>query len=768
MAGALTGVQIIDFGQYFPGPLAAMMLGDQGADVVHVDRRGTVAIPADTTDAVLNRGKRRITLDLKDSGDLETARRLVLGADVVIENFRPGVMARLGLGAEEMLNANPSLIYCSLPGFASDDPRAGVAAWEGVVGAATATYNGRGTPEPHFTAVSLASNFAAFTAVNSIVAALIARERTGRGQRVETPLFDAMFEAFGARAQRDMTPGAAHTPPPAGLPLDPLGGGFYQCRDDRWVQLLVMRPRHFDWFAAAAFPAGWADEGFADRARLHANPELALELRRRLIELFRTRTSWEWETFVNEAGTPCCVCRTTDEWLADAHAEATRAVVSVDDPLLGRTRQAGFPVSLAGSPSDNPGPRHLPDSDRAAILAELDAKANPVARSNGGQLSGALEGIRVIDTTQIWAGPTAGRVLAEYGAEVVKINEPGTDVLSHTHVNSGKRSLLLDLRTAAGLDVLWKLVERADVFMQNSRRGTAERLGVGYDDIRSHKADIIYSSVSAYGYDGPRGADRGWEPVGQASTGMEVRMGGDGSPTMQEYALCDYGTGLMGAFSMLLGLYHRARTGQGQAVQAALSLTGTLHQAPFMIGYEGQVRVEPSGPGAKGTSPFQRLYQASDGWFFLGMTDTDRPRLASAEGLIGLEGLEGGEFESAASARFATEPADAWVARLTAAGIGAHRLTTLEQVMEDPWAKAHQLSVARDHEGVGRLRMVGPSPRLSGTPVRVTSPVGLAGAEGREVLVELGLSEEAIDALCAAGVVALPAAARSAVAVGGS
>ena len=137
--------------------------------------------------AVWNRGKRRITLDLTNELDLATARQLVATADVVIENFRPGVMARLALSADELIEANPALIYCSLPGFASDDPRAGMPAWEGVVGAATASYQPREAgDEPHYTAVPLASNFAAFAAVNSIVAALIARERTGLGQRIET------------------------------------------------------------------------------------------------------------------------------------------------------------------------------------------------------------------------------------------------------------------------------------------------------------------------------------------------------------------------------------------------------------------------------------------------------------------------------------------------------------------------------------------------------------------------------------------------------
>src|SRR5213080_4029061 len=123
MAGALAGVRVVDFGHYIAGPLAATMLSDQGADVIHVDPPGGPRWQSDA-DAFLNRGKRRISLDLKQPDDLAIAQRLIERADVLIENSRPGVMDRLGLGADAMRARNAGLIYCSLPGFAADDPRA--------------------------------------------------------------------------------------------------------------------------------------------------------------------------------------------------------------------------------------------------------------------------------------------------------------------------------------------------------------------------------------------------------------------------------------------------------------------------------------------------------------------------------------------------------------------------------------------------------------------------------------------------------------------
>src|SRR6201991_3442460 len=157
---ALEGIRVIDFGQYIAGPMAAMLLGDHGADVIRVDPPGGPRWNT-AANATWNRNKRSIVLDLKKDADRETARQLVASADVVIENFRPGVMDRLGLGAAAMTEATPRLIYCSLPGFGADDPRAQVKAWDGVLGAATGAYRS-GKGRPVYTVVPYSSMYAAF------------------------------------------------------------------------------------------------------------------------------------------------------------------------------------------------------------------------------------------------------------------------------------------------------------------------------------------------------------------------------------------------------------------------------------------------------------------------------------------------------------------------------------------------------------------------------------------------------------------------------
>ena len=202
MTGPLAGLRVADFGQYVAGPLAAVLLADQGADVIHVDPPGGPRM-AGAADAFLNRGKRRAILDLKRPGDLAAARRIAAAADVVIENFRPGVLTRLGLDLDAIRQEHPALITCSLPGFAADDPRASLRGYEGVIAAATANCTPRTGEEPTgwdwerptYSALPLASSFAAYLAAVSIVMALIARRRTGRGQRCR-----------GAAVRRDVHP----------------------------------------------------------------------------------------------------------------------------------------------------------------------------------------------------------------------------------------------------------------------------------------------------------------------------------------------------------------------------------------------------------------------------------------------------------------------------------------------------------------------------------------------------------------------------------
>jgi crotonobetainyl-CoA:carnitine CoA-transferase CaiB-like acyl-CoA transferase len=326
-------------------------------------------------------------------------------------------------------------------------------------------------------------------------------------------------------------------------------------------------------------------------------------------------------------------------------------------------------------------------------------------------------------------------------------------VASHNDVNRGKRSLLLDLKSAEGREVFWRLLAAADVVVQNYRAGKLARLGLSYEDVRQRKPEIIYASLNAFGHLGPWAERPGHEQFAQATTGMQSRFGGDGPPLVQPNPINDYGTGFMGAYAVALALLHRQRTGEGQHVDTALAYTAMLHQAPFMQVYRGKRWDEPSGPERLGSGPLHRAYQARDGWFFLGARQDEAARLAAVDGLAGLASLHGEALEQALEARFRSDTVATWVECLTRAGIGAHRhIASLEELMQDPWVVAHGLSLTREHEGMGLVTTCGPAPRLSRTPIRIGQPASKPGADGPAILAEIGLGDR-IEALIEAGVV---------------
>ena len=342
------------------------------------------------------------------------------------------------------------------------------------------------------------------------------------------------------------------------------------------------------------------------------------------------------------------------------------------------------------------------------------------------------------------AGPTLGRTMAEFGADVVKIDNPvrGRTVARHNDVNRGKRSILLDLKSEEGRDVFWRLLEDADVVAQNYRAGKLEKLGLDYESVRARKPDIVYASLNAFGHIGPWAARPGHEQFAQAATGMDRRFGGDGPPVIQPNTVNDYGTGYMGAYAVALALLHRQRTGQGQHVDAALAYTAMTLQSAYNNLYEGKVWDEASGQDAVGDSPLHRAYKASDGWFFIGADDADLGRLDGVEGLSGVASMKGKVLAQSLQERFLSQNVDTWLHRLTAVDVGSHRVIyDVGELMRDPWVVDHQLSLTREHDDMGLVTTCGPAPRLSRTPLTPGWAALKPGKNAKEILAEAGLGD---------------------------
>jgi crotonobetainyl-CoA:carnitine CoA-transferase CaiB-like acyl-CoA transferase len=702
-AGALAGIRVLDFGQYVAGPLAAMMLADQGAEVIRIDPPGG---PRWKTGAnvMLQRGKQSFLLDLKQKSGLETARRLADSADVLIENFRPGVMARLGLGAAQLSAANPRLIYCALPGFPADDKRADRPGWEGAVSAAsglcTPSPRPGESPTPALPPMPVASNYAAFLAVNAIMAALLARLHSGAGQTIEIPLLGAAFEAFCLEAQR--------APMPSHNAFHAAADNRFQTADGKFVQLLLIAPRHLERFVKIFLPDLAA---LGDAARLSADSEAGAALVRAMSALFLTRAAAEWDVLVNEAGIPLAICQSRGDFLrADAQARAAGAVIALEDPELGATLQLGFPVRLSRTPP-------------AARPRKVMDAANPgFARARNVQAAGRptapdlppLCGVTVLDMSQILAGPTAGRILAQFGAEVIKINKPGNWIIGHLHFNSGKQSVLLDIGRPEGRRVLSAMLADADVFLHNLPPDSAKKLRVTEAEIRADKPDIIYASMSAYTNCGPRENYRGWEPVGQAITGMQTS--GGRAPHLARFPLCDFGAGHLLAFAILLALWHRAETGEGQHAESSLMQAGAYHQAASMI-----YPLPVAGGAGQGRSG---LYETADGFIYVHLQAGAEARLSE------VPALDPADLQNA----FRLATSQSWCNRLAEAGIAAQSMRTIDEAMEDERTLAQGWSRKLRYADGGEVRLIGGIPRMSASRLPAMPAASPPGRDTRKIL----------------------------------
>jgi crotonobetainyl-CoA:carnitine CoA-transferase CaiB-like acyl-CoA transferase len=628
-----------------------------------------------------------------------------------------------------MTEANPRLIYCSLPGFGSDDPRARVRAWEGVVGAATGSYraghatNGR----PVYTVIPYGSAYAAFLCAVTVAMALNARERSGLGQRVEIPLFDATFSVVGARGL--LVNGKPEEEPEFNWSRQ------LPCKDGRWL-MYVANNKRFEAFIRHIGMDKWRDAKLPPK-----------ELAQKFDDAMRAHTTKEWEAIIADIGSEGVTCHTSAEWLKHPQALESKIIADYDDPELGRFRGPGINARLSRTPGSVRAPRAKPDAHRAEILGELAARGKRSGVRDGGAgtagvetLRAALEGVKVLDLCIVLAGPTCGRTLAEFGADVIRIDSPHRKtVLRHNDINRGKRSVLVDLKTPGGLEIFWKLVDRSDVVLQNFRGGVAETLGIDYERVRARKPDIVFGYMNTFGSLGPYASRPGHEQLGQAVSGMQVRLG-SAKPATAPFAANDYGTGLMSCYAVALALLHRRRTGEGQFVDSALAYTATMLQSALLQDYKGKEWNEPRGQEATGSGPLDRLYQAGDGWLFL----SARPRdLEGCPELADLAVRSGVELERALEERMRSRSVAAWVELLNRAGIGAHRVVpTLPELMTDRLTVSRGLAVTRDHEGFGPITTTAPGVRLSRTPITIGRPAPKPGSDAASVLAEIGLAGE--------------------------
>lgn len=731
---------MLDFGQYVAGPMAALLLADQGAEVVRIDPPGGPRwdTPAN---AMLLRGRQRQELDLREREGRAAALDLVATADVVVENFRPGVMERLGVGSAEGLRRNPRLIYCSLPGFGSDDPRAGEAAWEGVVLAAAGAYatgsaemlTGEWWPAdgPAFSPLLLGSVFAGMQAATAVTAALVARDQDGVGQRIEIPLHDAFFEAVGARAlsyERNEPTGRS------------FGAGLYRCADGGYVSLITVWYRHLEWFLHAAGAGSWITEGLVSFERLTADPEAGRELSERLVELLARRPAGEWEELGRAAGVPIAAVRTAEQWMHEDHAVASGTLVDTEDPVLGAVRVPGPAIRWAPRPAE-PG---VAAASKPLRTQEGDSEPED------GDSEPPVHGLRVLDMTRVLAAPSASRLLAELGADVVQadVDPAGAKVglrqpFFHEQANRGKRSIVVDLGEELGRLRLQRLLRWADMLITNFTPPTLRRLGLCENAVREVAPDVVYVYLNTFGTSGPWAELRGYAEIANTVTGITARTLGAGPPSgvapnvdLPRSPFTDYAAGVLGAFAALAGWYHRHRTGQASRVETSLVAASSYEQVPYLIDHANKEWNEPRSP-ALGWGPLQRLYRTAGDWVFVGADDQLFSEVSSAFGVDRETAPE--RLEERLEEAFAACSTAECLERLRRVGAGAHPVLGLDSLFAAGGsADQRGLRLAHRSREFGTVVQPGPTIRFDRTPMRAGGlPAAGFGANQEAILAQL-------------------------------
>ena len=393
-------------------------------------------------------------------------------------------------------------------------------------------------------------------------------------------------------------------------------------------------------------------------------------------------------------------------------------------------------------------------------------------------MSGPLAGIKVLELAQIMAGPTCGLMLADLGADVIKVERvPGGDdtrMMNRPSVrgesaafmamNRNKRGIALNLKLPAAQEALKRMVARADVLTENYRKGTMERLGMGYEALKALNPRLIYCSISGYGRTGPYADKGGYDLIAQGVSGLMSITGERGrAPAKSGAPVCDINAGLLGALGVVSAYVHRLKTGEGQLVDTSLFEAGiqqTYWQSAIYFA-TGEVPV-PGGSAHHLSAPYQ-AFRAADGWLTIGganqanwermsrvlgapewLSDprfkTNADRMANLEALVAVM-----------NARLKTRPVAAWIQALEAEGVPCGPINSIADMAADPQALARAMVVDLDHPRAGTTRALGLPIKLSASPGKVARPAPLLGQHTREVLAEFGFAASEIEALLQSG-----------------
>ncbi len=786
-----SGLRVLELGPGLSGAIAGLILADNGADVIRVEPPGGDPLRAHPAYRMWSRGKQALVANLEEERDRERVASLAAEADVVLSSWRLGVDARFGLDPARIAARNPRAIVCRITGFGSRGPYAHYPAWDGIVAAKA----GRmlefcglvGGARPAYAAVPVAGWCASQLALHGVLAALLDRERTGRGRRVETSL----VQALGIYDLVNWLPGYTMMLRVADVPYLPYTNAC--TKDGVWLQFAQLSPAQFHAFIRdLGLDSIWTDPRFRHAPALR-DPEQMRALRAIVLARVREKTHTEWMS-VFDADPDIAVerFRTAAEAMDHPQIVHNGDVVERDDPEVGRLRELGPLVRFSATPS-RPGLAASGASGARPAAWPARPRASAGHAGRGPAPRRALGDLLVLELATWVATPLAATLLAELGARVIKIEPIGGEPFRQVKHGvpwlktvQGKQSLALDLKRPEAREIVHALVRRADLLLHNYRPGVPERLGIDYTTLRRINPRLIYLYGASYGSTGPCAGKPAYHPTAGALCGEALaQLGKAGLPASDRMLSVaelaqqahrnelanetnpDPNAAVATATAALLALYHRARTGEGQAVETSMLCSNAWVLSADWVDHPGRPPREAADAGLHGLCALYRLYATAEGWVFLACPgQAGFARLCHG---LGVEALaRDSRFRDAEARRrhdaelaeqlaslFAKRPASDWETELSARGVGcvrADRGPFARFAFDEPFMRESGFVTEVEDPELGRYRRFGPTVMLSDDPAVLRGPCR-AGEHSRQILGELGLPAERIDELSRLGVI---------------
>lgn len=789
--GPLSGISIVECGKGVSAAFAAKLLADLGAEVVKVEppggdltrRRGP--FPVDHQDPehsglfqYLNTNKRGVMLDLKTASGRSRLDWLLSRADVLIHNVPPVEQSEQGLAAADITAAHPELIVTEISIFGNSGPRSHYRGYELQAfhsgGPASLTPNGEtSTVRPPLKLYGHQAEFqAAAHAAFTTLAAYWHRMRSGHGQAIDVSIQECLTAFFELSYINYTYSGARDTraTPKVVSPWNIVrtGDGFiYFCcgEQDQWMRLVDLMGN----------PEWARDERFKDGLNRGRNSK---ELRARMEQWAR---DWTFQALYRE-----CVKRRIPaaplNRMADLYADETltEREFFVEIPRrdgserLIRVPGAPFKSTAGGWALRTPPPRL--GEHQQEIFGQLAPEREPQRRSPkpatpADAETPPLSGVRVLDFSWIWAGPYTTLQLAHLGAEVIRVESakrpclnrrippyadgvPGMDRAgSFCQWNQGKRSIVLDLSNPRAIEIARELTAHCDMVVENFAPGVAERMGLGYRQLREYRPDLIMLSISGYGQTGPGRNLLSYGNLSGAAAGFNSVLGyGPGEALEVGITWADPVAGLFGPQALIAALIHRSRTGQGQYIDLSMLEMLETMMPEALLEYEIAGREpQPMGNHDPWMAPHNCYKAAGDDESWVTIAAGSEKEWRALCEAIGQPALAGDPRFATLALRKQNEGEldriiTEWTSRrdrwqitelLQKAGVPAFPTMSNQDLAEDPHLMARGFPVELEHPVVGRRRHAGVPWQMSPSACRVRKPAPLLGADTEDILQNL-------------------------------